>query len=95
MDKTKGSTVAKTRTELSQTSARMDASEPDHEQARAILAYRFWQERGCPIGSPEEDWFRAEQALKSAAVVPAHRQDASRRHTQATRPFSPGQEASA
>ena len=41
MDKTKGSTVAKTRTELSQTSARMDASEPDHEQARAILAYRF------------------------------------------------------
>lgn len=23
------------------------------------LAYRFWQERGRPHGSPEEDWFRA------------------------------------
>lgn len=95
MEKAKGSTVSKTRTESPQTSARMDASKPDHEQARAILAYYFWQERGCPIGSPEEDWFRAEQALKSAAVGPGHRQDASRRHTQATRPFRPGEEASA
>jgi hypothetical protein len=23
-----------------------------------------WLERGCPIGSPEEDWSRAEQDLK-------------------------------
>jgi hypothetical protein len=29
----------------------------------ANLAYRLWQERGCPIGSPEEDWFRAEGLL--------------------------------
>jgi len=29
----------------------------------AALAYRLWQERGCPIGSPEEDWFRAEGLL--------------------------------
>ena len=29
----------------------------------AALAYRLWQERGCPIGSPEEDWFRAEELL--------------------------------
>jgi hypothetical protein len=29
----------------------------------ANLAYRLWQERGCPIGSPEEDWFRAEVLL--------------------------------
>ena len=27
------------------------------------LAYRFWQERGSPMGSPEEDWFRAEEEL--------------------------------
>lgn len=27
------------------------------------LAYQFWEERGRPIGSPEVDWARAEQAL--------------------------------
>jgi hypothetical protein len=30
------------------------------------LAYRFWQERGCPHGSPEVDWQRAEQELSGA-----------------------------
>ena len=34
------------------------------ESGIAALAYELWQERGCPIGSPEEDWFRAEQELK-------------------------------
>ena len=29
----------------------------------AALAYQLWQHRGCPTGSPEEDWFRAEQEL--------------------------------
>lgn len=29
----------------------------------AKLAYTFWQERGCPISSGEEDWFRAERQL--------------------------------
>jgi Protein of unknown function (DUF2934) len=28
------------------------------------LAYRYWQERGGPIGSPEEDWYRAERELR-------------------------------
>jgi hypothetical protein len=28
-----------------------------------LLAYRLWLERGCPDGSPEEDWFRAEGML--------------------------------
>ncbi len=28
------------------------------------LAYRFWEERGHPFGSPEEDWFRAERELR-------------------------------
>ena len=30
----------------------------------AAAAYRFWQDRGCPIGSDQEDWFRAEVVLK-------------------------------
>jgi hypothetical protein len=29
----------------------------------AFLAYALWQERGCPEGSSEEDWFSAEQEL--------------------------------
>ena len=40
------------------------ASEPDHV---AELAYTLWESRGCPIGSPEEDWFKAEQELASTA----------------------------
>lgn len=35
----------------------------DYEQI-ARLVHSFWQERGCPIGSPEEDWFLAEQAIQ-------------------------------
>ena len=34
------------------------------ESGIAALAYELWQERGCPIGSPEEDSLRAEQELK-------------------------------
>lgn len=40
-------------------------SEPVGQQEVAELAYQFWQARGCPDGSPEEDWFRAEQELQS------------------------------
>ena len=31
----------------------------------ALRAYYLWEERGSPIGSPEEDWFRAEQEIRS------------------------------
>ena len=27
------------------------------------LAYRFWVQRGRPLGSPDIDWFAAEQAI--------------------------------
>ena len=36
----------------------------------AALAYRLWQERGCPIGSPEEDWLRAEELLTAGTQEP-------------------------
>jgi hypothetical protein len=32
--------------------------------AVARLAYDLWMERGCPMGSPEEDWYRAERILR-------------------------------
>lgn len=35
---------------------------PEPEQV-ASLAYTLWQQRGCPEGSPEEDWLRAEEEL--------------------------------
>lgn len=38
------------------------AFQPPHE-AIARLAFTLWHERGCPFGSPEEDWLRAERQL--------------------------------
>jgi hypothetical protein len=43
------------------------------------VAYRLWEERGCPDGSPEVDWQRAEEELgqtgrpenESASTVPS------------------------
>jgi hypothetical protein len=28
------------------------------------LAYWLWQQRGMPMGTPDEDWFLAEELLK-------------------------------
>jgi hypothetical protein len=38
--------------------------EPAEDEISA-LAHQMWMERGCPEGSPEEDWFRAEEKLRS------------------------------
>jgi hypothetical protein len=32
----------------------------------AALAYTLWQSRGCPHGTPDEDWFNAEEILKAS-----------------------------
>ena len=42
------------------------SAEPTHEQL-AALAYALWQERGCPHGSPEVDWLKAERTLRPSA----------------------------
>ena len=34
-----------------------------HDIAR--VAYQLWQARGCPEGSPDQDWFEAERTLVS------------------------------
>lgn len=40
----------------------MDREASDRHNAEIEkLAYRFWEERGRPFGSPEEDWFKAER----------------------------------
>lgn len=35
------------------------------EEAISKRAYQLWLERGCPEGSPEEDWYRATSELTS------------------------------
>jgi hypothetical protein len=40
-----------------------DEPVPLSKQEVADLAYKRWVERGCPQGSPEEDWFEAENKL--------------------------------
>ena len=47
-----------------------DASD-EHEIAE--LAYRHWINRGCPMGSPEEDWFLAEQDLRCRSLFLTHK----------------------
>jgi hypothetical protein len=41
-------------------------AEPEDEKSTqdiANLAYALWQQRGCPEGSPEQDWFEAEKLV--------------------------------
>lgn len=39
------------------------------EKAIAIVAYRLWLDSGCPLGSDQEHWFRAEAMLRAALVA--------------------------
>lgn len=38
----------------------------NNHEVTAKLAYELWEQRGCPLGSPEIDWLAAEQALQHA-----------------------------
>jgi hypothetical protein len=35
----------------------------------ARLAYRFWEERGRPLGSPEVDWYQAKREIEARPYV--------------------------
>ena len=41
----------------------------DRHEFVAKVAYKFWEERGRPFGSPDVDWFAAERAVYSSLVV--------------------------
>jgi hypothetical protein len=43
-------------------------SQLDNMERKAIaeLAYRMWEARGRPLGSSEEDWYRAESTLRTS-----------------------------
>ena len=40
----------------------------DRHDFVAKLAYHLWEQRGRPVGSPEVDWYAAEQAVYSSLV---------------------------
>lgn len=42
---------------------------PISEEEIAKLAFSYWEARGCQGGSPEEDWARAEQEVRSRRAV--------------------------
>ena len=41
----------------------MSRDNPIYVDRVAKLAYRYWEQRGRPFGSAEEDWFQAEREL--------------------------------
>ena len=41
----------------------------DRHEFVAKLAYKFWEERGRPLGSPEVDWFAAERAMYASLLA--------------------------
>jgi hypothetical protein len=59
-DKTHHKTAENGR-EKSQTAIR--SGTPQYDEI-ANRAYQLWERRGCPIGTPEEDWIRAEEELR-------------------------------
>jgi anti-anti-sigma factor len=40
----------------------------------AVRAYELWQSRGCPVGSPDVDWFQAEELLSAGQARVAGRE---------------------
>jgi hypothetical protein len=41
------------------------------QEAIGRLAYFYWEERGCPNDSADEDWFRAEAELRNRLAAAA------------------------
>jgi Protein of unknown function (DUF2934) len=41
----------------------------DRHEFVAKLAYKLWEQRGRPLGSPDVDWFAAERVVYSSLVA--------------------------
>ncbi len=41
---------------------------PQHDEI-AARAYELWQQRGCPIGSADQDWTQAEMELQHSKTL--------------------------
>ena len=55
---------------LQPASTTSDSSHPEfgHEDIQ-VLAQELWKARGCPEGSPHEDWFLAVKELRARALA--------------------------
>jgi hypothetical protein len=62
-----GSETTQEHARLAGEASGVEGSSPEGGEV-ALLAYRYWQERGCPDGCPEEDWYRAERELTDGRV---------------------------
>ena len=63
---TKSSEAASVTVKRRKPAAKKTASAQPSQEQIAQLAEKYWAERGWPEGSPEQDWLRAEQELRSA-----------------------------
>jgi hypothetical protein len=43
---------------------------PVNRDAVEAMAYQIWLHRGAPLGSDQEDWYRAEAELKAVRPNP-------------------------
>src|SRR5437667_11772243 len=50
-------------------SALEEISEAQNPEQIVALAYECWQGRGCPDGTPDEDWFRAEREIAGSKRI--------------------------
>jgi hypothetical protein len=58
-----------TKTITSDTEMQAVRSESMHDGEVAAIAYEYWLRRGCPIGSPEMDWFQAEEEIQRRGSI--------------------------
>jgi len=49
---------------MTRQSQKTDITQLDQQDQIERLAYRNWIDRGRPIGSDQDDWYRAEQELR-------------------------------
>lgn len=47
----------------------MNSANSEHLRVQ-LLAYTLWQKRGSPLGSPNADWFTAEEILGIRQLKP-------------------------
>lgn len=46
-----------------------DFAYESHYEFVARLAHKLWVQRGCPLGSPDVDWFAAEKAVYASLAA--------------------------
>jgi Protein of unknown function (DUF2934) len=46
-------------------------SESQQHEFTRLAAFFLWEQRGCPFGTPEVDWFRAEEQIRQQTEQPS------------------------